>query len=42
MKIFVILPHQLYDKKYLDASYNYILWEHPNYFTRYNFTPLKI
>lgn len=42
MKIFVILPHQLYDKKYLDDSYNYILWEHPNYFTRYNFNKKKL
>ena len=35
MNIFVILPHQLFDKKYLSKTYKYIIWEHPHYFTKY-------
>ena len=42
MNIFLILPHQLFDIKYLDKKYNYILWEHPHYFKKYNYNKKKI
>ncbi len=42
MKNLIILPTQLYDKKYLDKSYNYIIWEHPHYFIKYKYNKKKI
>jgi deoxyribodipyrimidine photolyase-related protein len=42
MMEFVILPHQLFDKKYLDKKYNYILWEHPHYFKKYKYNKKKL
>ena len=39
---FLILPTQLFDKKYLDKNYTYILWEHPHYFTKYKYNKKKI
>lgn len=39
---FVILPHQLFEKKYLDKKYKYIIWEHPHYFIKYKYNQKKI
>ena len=44
MPILIILPHQLFDLKYL-KEYDWdkiILWEHPHYFTRMNFNKKKL
>lgn len=40
--IFVILPNQLFDLKYLDKDHEYIIWEHPHYFVDYNFNKKKL
>ena len=40
--IFLLLPHQLFDSKYLDKKKSFILWEHPKYFKDYNFNKKKI
>jgi len=42
MEIFLILPHQLFNKKYLNNKYSYILWEHPHYFKKYNYNKKKL
>lgn len=42
MKHFLILPHQLFDKKYLDKSYKFILYEHPHYFKKYKYNKKKL
>lgn len=42
MDTFVILPHQLFDKKYLPKNYKFYIWEHPQYFTKYNFNQKKL
>ena len=42
MSIFLILPNQLFDKKYLDKQYNYIIYEHPHYFKSYNYNKKKL
>lgn len=42
MDIFVILPHQLFDKKYLPKNFKFYIWEHPQYFTKYNFNQKKL
>jgi len=39
---FLILPTQLFDKKYLDKKYTYHLWEHPQYFKKYKYNKKKI
>nr|QFG74719.1 MAG: deoxyribodipyrimidine photo-lyase-related protein [Megaviridae environmental sample] len=39
---FLILPHQLFNKKYLDKENNYIIYEHPQYFKKYNFNKKKL
>ena len=40
---FIILPHQLFHKKYLPKNIKkIILWEHPQYFTKYNFNKKKL
>ena len=41
--IFIILPHQLFHKKYLPKNIKkIILWEHPQYFTKYDFNKKKL
>jgi deoxyribodipyrimidine photolyase-related protein len=42
MSSFIILPNQLFDKQYLDQSYNYIIYEHPHYFKTYNYNKKKL
>lgn len=42
MNIFLILPNQLFEKKYLDKKYKYILWEHPHYFNKYKYNKKKL
>jgi deoxyribodipyrimidine photolyase-related protein len=42
MSIFIILPNQLFEKKYLDKKYNYIIYEHPHYFKSYNYNKKKL
>ena len=42
MNIFVILPHQLYETKYLIKTYKYIIYEHPHYFKSYNYNKKKL
>ena len=39
---FLILPHQLFHKQYLDNKYKYHIYEHPQYFTKYKFNKKKI
>jgi deoxyribodipyrimidine photolyase-related protein len=39
---FLILPHQIFNKKYLDKKYNYNIFEHPQYFKKYKFNQKKI
>ena len=39
---FIILPNQLFEKKYLDKKYNYIIWEHPHYFKDYKYNQKKL
>ena len=40
----VILPHQLYEKKYLKnfKDTDIVLWEHPHYFKSYNYNKKKL
>ena len=40
--IFLILPTQLFHKKYLDKKYHYVIWEHPHYFKKYKYNQKKI
>lgn len=42
MNTFVILPHQLYETKYLIKTYKYIIYEHPHYFKSYNYNKKKL
>ena len=42
MSDFLILPNQLFEKKYLDKKYNYLIYEHPDFFTKYNFNKKKL
>jgi len=46
MPYHIILPHQLFDIKTLSKSINkktkIILWEHPHYFTSYNYNKKKL
>lgn len=39
---FLILPHQLFDVKYLDLKYHYVIYEHPHYFKDYNYNKKKL
>ena len=39
--IFLILPTQLFHKKYLDKKYHYAIWEHPHYFKKYKYNQKK-
>ena len=39
----LLLPHQIYEPKYFPKSIqNVVLYEHPYYFTRYNFNKKKL
>ena len=40
--MFVILPHQLFVKKYLPKEHKYIIWEHPHYFKKYAYNKKKL
>ena len=31
------MPNQLFEAKFLDKKYDIILWEHPHFFTKFNF-----
>lgn len=42
VKYFLLLPTQLFEIKYLSKEYSYILWEHPQYFTKYKFNKKKL
>lgn len=42
IEYFLILPHQLFDKKYLSKKYHYILYEHPHYFNSFNYNKKKL
>ena len=42
MSNFVILPNQLFHKKYLDKDNKYIIWEHPHYFKDYKYNKKKL
>ena len=42
MTQFLILPTQLFEKKFLKNEYKYIIWEHPHYFKKYNYNKKKI
>jgi len=38
----LILPHQLFEKKYLQKDLKIVLYEHPQYFKKYNFNKKKL
>ena len=40
--IFLILPNQLFDIRYFDKKFKYILWECPHFFTDYNYNKKKL
>jgi deoxyribodipyrimidine photolyase-related protein len=42
MNYFIILPHQLFNLKYYKKEFKYIIYEHPQYFTKYNFNKKKL
>jgi deoxyribodipyrimidine photolyase-related protein len=44
MKTFLILPHQLFDKKHLITphEYKYLIWEHPHYFKKFKYNKKKL
>jgi len=42
MQYFLILPNQLFESKYLDKKYDYILWECPHYFKDYRYNKKKL
>ena len=42
MKTFLVLPHQLFNKKFLSEDFEYLLWEHPHYFQKYNYNKKKL
>ena len=42
MKTFLVLPHQLFNKKFLSKDFEYLLWEHPHYFQKYNYNKKKL
>ncbi len=39
---FMILPDQLFEKTYFDKTYEYVLWECPHYFKKYNYNKKKL
>lgn len=40
--LFLILPHQLFDIKYLNKNNKYLIYEHPHYFKSYNYNKKKL
>ncbi len=43
LSILLILPHQLYDKKFLPKDIkDIIIWEHPHYFKKYKYNKKKL
>ncbi len=43
LSILLILPHQLYDKKYIPKDIkDIIIWEHPHYFKKYKYNKKKL
>ena len=42
MNYFIILPHQLFKIKYYPKKYNYVLYEHPQYFTKYKYNKKRL
>ena len=41
--IFLILPHQLFEKKHLPKNIKeVVIWEHPHYFTQYQYNKKKL
>lgn len=40
--IFLLLPNQLFNIKYLDKSYHYVLWECPHFFKAYKYNKKKL
>jgi deoxyribodipyrimidine photolyase-related protein len=42
METFVILPNQLFEIKYLDKKYKYVIYEHPHYFKSFNYNKKKL
>ena len=42
MNKFLILPNQLFEKKYLDKKFEYLIYEHPDFYTKYNFNKKKL
>ena len=44
MNNFLILPNTLFDVKYLSKykNHNFIIYEHPDFFTKYNFNKKKL
>ena len=42
MEYWLILPHQLFDKRYVNKKYKYYLYEHPHYFKKYNYNKKKL
>lgn len=40
--IFLILPNQLFDIRYFDKKFKYILWECPHFLTDYNYNKKKL
>ena len=40
---FIVLPHQLFEKKYLPKNISKVyLWEHKQYFTKYKYNKKKL
>lgn len=42
MNNFLIFPNTLYDIKYLNKELTYYIYEHPDFFTKYNFNKKKL
>lgn len=40
--MFLILPNQLYDKKFINIDEKIVIYEHPHYFTKYNYNKKKL
>jgi deoxyribodipyrimidine photolyase-related protein len=40
--LFLILPNQLFDIKYLNKSYHYLIWECPHFFKAYKYNKKKL
>ena len=38
----LLLPHQLFNKKYINKKYKIILWEYPHYFCKYKYNKKKL